>query len=134
MQQCPSCQHELTMKEQIDHPDSCPNCGIYFEKFLAKQSALKEGALSDKGRSGGIAGAKAAVRQGRSKRETEERARMDSRNSPIHVSVVDFDMPLWSLVMLLLKLSFAAIPAVIILTILIYGAAALLAVFDMIIH
>ena len=126
MQQCPSCQHELTMKEQIEQTNSCPACGIYFEKFLAKQAALKEAALSEEGRTGGMAGARAAVRQARSKREMEERANEASKSRPSHVSIVDFDLPFWSLVVFLVKLTFAAIPAAIIVALLVTGAGAVL--------
>ena len=120
MQQCPSCQYELTMKEQVDNAESCPKCGIYFEKFLAKQAALKEAALSDSGRIGGLAGAKAGIR--------EERELADSRSKPKHVSVVDFDVPFWALVRFMVKFVFATIPAAIIVALLIYGFASIVSV------
>lgn len=114
MQQCPSCSYELTMQEQVDNPDSCPKCGIYFEKFLAKQAALKEAALSEGGRTGGLAGAKAGMRQARAKRTEQEKKLADLRSNPTYVSVVDFKVPFWSLVFFLVKLVIAAIPAAII--------------------
>lgn len=128
MQQCPSCQYELTMKEQVDNAESCPKCGIYFEKFMAKQAALKEAALSDSGRIGGLAGAKAGIREVRARREEQERELADSRSKPKHVSVVDFDVPFWALVRFMVKFVFATIPAAIIVALLIYGFASIVSV------
>jgi len=130
MQQCPSCQYELTMKEQVENPESCPKCGIYFEKFLAKQAALKEAALSDAGRSGGIAGAREGLREVRSKRVAQERERSEARANPAYVSVVDFSVPFWSLVWFLVKLAFAAIPAAIIVWVIVISAGAVVSGFN----
>jgi len=134
MQQCPSCSYELTMQEQVDNPDSCPKCGIYFEKFLAKQAALKEAALSEGGRTGGLAGAKAGMRQARAKRVEQERELADSRSKPTHVSVVNFDVPFWDLVRFMVKFVFATIPAAIIVTLLVYGFASIVSVIGMILR
>lgn len=36
MQQCPACNYELTMAEQIEGEGKCPACGIYFAKHKAR--------------------------------------------------------------------------------------------------
>ena len=126
MQQCPACSYELTMQEQVDNPDSCPKCGIYFEKFLAKQAALKEAALSESGRTGGLAGAKAGMRQARAKRAEQEK----SQPRTAAVAVVDFRVPFWSLVWFLVKLVIASIPAAIIVTLIVATPGMLLNAFS----
>tara|TARA_R110002033_G_scaffold115955_1_gene160354 strand:+ start:486 stop:1244 length:759 start_codon:yes stop_codon:yes gene_type:complete len=38
MKQCPACNYELTLGEQASDEGKCPQCDIYFAKYLARQS------------------------------------------------------------------------------------------------
>lgn len=100
MQQCPSCQYELTMKEQVEAADSCPSCGVVYEEFLRERAEAME----------------------RKKRRLEEQGLQQIRKaSPSHVVVTDFDIPFWSLIQFLVKLALAAIPAGLILIVIFWG-------------
>lgn len=113
MQQCPSCSYELTMTEQIDSPDKCPKCGIYFAKFRAKAQAEAQPFQ--------------AVKPTTPDRPSESSFRLTA--DPVKVAtrglqgvqpvvVVDVHMRFWSMVVFMVKASLAAIPAIIILVML----------------
>ncbi|HEY7774148.1 MAG TPA: hypothetical protein VIC26_13270 [Marinagarivorans sp.] len=37
--QCPKCQYERQVWDNKTHPEVCPQCGIVYRKWLAKQAA-----------------------------------------------------------------------------------------------
>lgn len=122
--QCPKCQYEPTLSELQSSPDECPSCGVIYAKAKAgKQKESPKDPLSFEkkviGRvSAGISGARSAVDDARDiRREYEtEREAIRRARTPIHgeVTVVDIDLPFWSLVKLMVKLALAAIPTAII--------------------
>ncbi|MDL2200822.1 hypothetical protein QQF45_17410 [Halopseudomonas aestusnigri] len=100
MQQCPSCQYELTMKEQVEAAESCPSCGVIYADFLREREEAME----------------------RRRRRLEEQGLEQlKRASPSHVVVTDIDMPFWSLVQFLVKLALAFVPAGLILMVIFWG-------------
>lgn len=134
--QCPACSHESS-PESFGSPARCPSCGVYYEKALALKQRREEmereaakpeqEAPKDRMKSAWL-GAKVSVEEGRRRRAAEERAKIAARNanaaSP--VVVTDIEIRFGSLVVLLVKLAFAAIPAAIIVTIIVWGLVSIL--------
>lgn len=98
--QCPKCHYEPTMLEMQRSPKDCVKCGINYEGHGRHVESI------------------------RAARAEEERVNL-SRNSSLSKSlqvnqvvtpvvIVDFDMSFFALVRLLVKVSLAAIPAMII--------------------
>ena len=119
--QCPRCDHEAA-DEAFGDPAKCPECGVFYAKAqrLAKQQEELAEPVSAPGIIARLESAKAAVRHGRAEREQQARA-LSNRQAGA-VSVVDIDMPFGSMVLFMVKLAIAAIPAFIILVILAWGA------------
>lgn len=93
---CPKCKYEPTMAEQINNKEECPKCGIFYEKYRAQQKenfSVKTKTVSDK----------PAVQA--------------TMGQP--VIVVDIQMRFWSMVVFMVKWAFAAIPALIIIALII---------------
>ena len=44
MKQCPACNYELTFDEQAKSDGKCPQCDVYFAKYLARQSQAEAAA------------------------------------------------------------------------------------------
>ncbi len=88
---CPKCKYEPTMAEQISNKEECPKCGIFYEKYRAQQKenfSVKTQVVADKPSVQTMAG------------------------QP--VVVVGIQMRFWSMVVFMVKWAFAAIPALII--------------------
>jgi len=125
--QCPKCSYEPTMSEMASSPDQCPKCGVYYAKVARGDDGISapkpKSKLADAWK-----GAKVSVEEGRRLRAEEERVRAQARNlsaaSP--VVVTDVQIQFGSMVTLLVKLAFAAIPAAIIVTIIIWGVVSIL--------
>jgi len=114
--ECPKCGYEPTMAEHTSSPDICSSCGVVYAKVKAS------GMIADASdRSGGFAGAKAAVAASRKERTEQEANEGMRRTAPGFVSVTDINMPFWSMVQFMVKLALASIPAIIILMILLAG-------------
>lgn len=137
--QCPKCNYEPTMAEMQSSPDECPSCGVYYSKAKAtppKPAPKDPWELEKKiiGKvSAGLSGARVAVDEARElraadqdERESIQRA-SQRKSSRIHgeVTVVDVDLPFWSMVQLMVKLALAAIPAAIIIAIIFAGFSAI---------
>lgn len=134
--QCPACNHEAS-PESFGSPAKCPHCGVYYDKALAlkqrreemQREAAKpdEAEPKDKLKSAWL-GAKVSVEEGRKRRASEEQAKIAARSAAAAkpVVVTDIEIRFGSLVVLLVKLAFAAIPAAIIVTIIIWGLISIL--------
>lgn len=107
--ECPKCKHEPTMAEQQASPDVCPACGVVYAEVKGAPAT------------GGLTGAKAAAAASRKARGEQETLARIKQENPGYVAVTDFNMPFWSMVQFLVKLSLAAIPAAVILGILAWG-------------
>lgn len=93
---CPKCEYEPTLAEQMSNKEECPECGVFYEKYLAQQKenfSLKTQAAPNK----------PAVQA--------------TTGQP--VIVVDIQMRFWSMVVFMVKWAFAAIPALIIIAVII---------------
>lgn len=136
--QCPACNHEAD-PASYGQPAKCPECGVFYEKALALKQRL--GAVEEKvseapppkaSKFGGFVdgwnGAKVSVEEGRRRREAESQQLKASRSASAQQSVVvvDVEMPFGSMVTFLVKLTLAAIPAAIIVAILVWGFVAIL--------
>ncbi|WP_201485805.1 hypothetical protein [Pseudomonas sp. OF001] len=110
--QCPKCHYEPTLAEMQSSPERCARCGA---AFVAQDAWL---------------GAKVSVEQLRAHEAEQRRNRpeMPLPRGAAPVVVVDFDMPFISMVALLVKMAIAAIPAVIILKLIIWALASVLAI------
>lgn len=125
--QCPACSKEFS-PESFGDPAKCPACGVYYVKALALRHRQEQQArLAAQEPSGGklasaLRGAKGAVEEGRRRREHQDLAQKASRAA---VVVTDVQIPFMSMVVLLVKMVLAAIPAAIIVSLIgavIYGA------------
>lgn len=133
--QCPKCGYEPTMSEIQSSPDQCPSCGVYY----AKVSHLTVDAAEEKPSSklaGAWRGAMLSVEEGRERRAEDERNRIRAHNvsTAAPVVVTDVQIQFGSLVTLLVKLAFAAIPAAIIVAIIIWGAVSILGLIPLLMH
>jgi hypothetical protein len=125
--QCPKCSYEPSMSEMQASPGQCPSCGVYYAK-VSRQTEPENGHKPQSRLAGAWQGAKLSVEEGRRLREEDERNRAKARSisaaSP--VVVTDVQIQFGSMVTLLVKLAFAAIPAAIIVTIIIWGVVSIL--------
>jgi len=113
------------MAEMQVSPEQCPSCGI----FYAKVSRSAQAEPKPKGKlAGALRGAKISVEEGRRRRGEEEASRARARDSAAAspVVVTDVQIQFGSMVALLVKLAFAAIPAATIVTIIIWGLVSVL--------
>lgn len=108
--QCPKCHYEPTLAEMQSSPESCARCG---SAFSARDAWL---------------GAKVSVEQLRAYEEEKKRGKPEKPlpRGASPMVVVDFDMPFMSMVALLVKLAIAAIPAIIILKLIVWALASAL--------
>lgn len=104
---CPKCKYEPTMAEQASNKDQCPSCGIFYAKYMAHLKA-KSNADSQTGKTEA-----SAVSPSLSKKAVQA----ISGSQP--VVVVDIQMKFWSMVVFMVKWAFAAIPALIIIGVII---------------
>lgn len=143
--QCPACNKESDPSE-YGEPAKCPACGVFYEKALAlKQRRLAaEEAAAEAAKpkptvaskiADGWQGAKVSVEEGRRQREAEQQRNIASRDASAArpVVVVDINISFGSMVMLLVKLAFAAIPAAIIVALLVWGFVSIFSVLSLII-
>lgn len=97
---CPKCQHEPTMSDMKVSPGTCPNCGVIYEKYI---QALKR---------------QAAISIQQQKKPTVEppapSAAAPSTGQPQQVVITDIRMNFLSMVVFMVKWALAAIPAMII--------------------
>ena len=94
--QCPKCGYQPTDYEHQKSKDQCPECGIYYAKFVAQQKRFE---------SLGVAPA--------NQQQPQAQRKVSSSKSG-EVVIVDVKMPFWSMVVFMVKWAFAAIPAMII--------------------
>lgn len=134
--QCPACDHDASSAE-FGEPPKCPACGVYYHKALAHKERMarrdpvsvpESAAESDAPSFGdklllGFISAKNAVEEGRRNRAVKESqaAHIKQRSAPLAVAVVDLQMPFLSMVWFMVKLAIAAIPALIILSVLMFA-------------
>lgn len=104
---CPKCKYEPTMAEQTNNKDQCPSCGIFYAKYMAHLKA-KSNADSQTGKTEA-----SAVSPSLSKKAVQA----ISGSQP--VVVVDIQMKFWSMVVFMVKWAFAAIPALIIIAVIV---------------
>ncbi|AKX43992.1 hypothetical protein AKN87_01860 [Thiopseudomonas alkaliphila] len=100
--QCPKCDYEPTDYEQKRSKDQCPECGVYYAKFDAKQEA-KIKAESEQSQT--------KLTQPTPSYQPVNRISIKNANP---VVVVDIEMTFWSMVVFMVKWAFASIPAFII--------------------
>lgn len=110
MQQCPACQYELTLSEQAANPVKCPECDVYFAKYLARQEQSYQ--------SNERPALRSAVRKPAPMKAAP--------GTPSPVVVVDIQMKFMSMVVFMIKWVLAAIPAMIILAVIFALGGALL--------
>lgn len=107
---CPKCKYEPTLSEMQASPDTCPSCGVIYEKYL---QALK-----------------ARVVQTKQKKESTPPVRasfaVDASGKPQQVVITDIRMNFISMVIFMVKWAFAAIPAMIIIFLIVGAMSAVL--------
>lgn len=110
--QCPECGHTPAVGEQVD-PTRCPECGIYYHKALAARVRELE---ADKQRP------KASAEQPAVAQPQQKVVRNASAMYPgaQPVVVLDVNMSFGSMVIFMIKWGLAAIPALIILTVIFF--------------
>lgn len=141
--QCPACEKEFAQHE-YGEPARCPDCGVFYEKALAlkqRKLAAKKAAEDSQNKPPkptsklvqGWQGAMVSVEEGRRQREAEQQRNLASRaaSMPKPVIVTDINISFGSMVMLLVKLAIAAIPAAIIVALIVWGFISILAVLGM---
>ena len=97
---CPKCAHEPTLTEIQNSPDSCPSCGVIYEKYRQAQARP---APADKKTVSKVTRARAAIN-----------GEFIDDNAQ-YVVVTDIRMRFWSMVIFMVKWVLASIPAIIIL-------------------
>lgn len=102
---CPKCKYEPTLAEQASSKDQCPSCGIFYAKYIAQLKAKL---------SGGSPAQDAPIIKTEPplKAATYKPSVQTTDAQP--VVVVDIQMRFWSMVVFMVKWAFAAIPALII--------------------
>lgn len=95
---CPKCHHEPTMTEMKLNPGTCPSCGVIYEKYI---QALKRQALL-------------ARQQNKPAAEVVTKATSGAGDQSQQVVITDIRMNFISMVIFMVKWAFAAIPAMII--------------------
>lgn len=93
---CPNCQYDPTMSEIQRSPDDCVKCGINYDDFLKLQASRAE--------------------------QKAEAIAIKELDVPRPVVVIDIDMKFWSMVKFMVKWAIAAIPAIIILVVIVTAA------------
>lgn len=102
---CPKCEYEPTDYERKKSPDQCPGCGIFYQKFIDQQNADPD---------------EEQVAPPAKPTKKEARAPLDAvAGDRQPVVVVDIQMKFWSMVVFMVKWAFAAIPAIIIIAVII---------------
>lgn len=112
--QCPGCNHEAAQAEFGD-PLRCPVCGAFYAKALAARQK-REAELAERTRE--AADQARVIKTGQAK-QVQGRVAPTARVESQPVTVVDIQMPFWSMVTFMVKWSIAAIPALMILAIII---------------
>lgn len=111
--QCPSCNH-IPLAGSEQDPNTCPKCGVnYAEVIRRKAAAAAMKPPATQALPSRLDNAREAVRQGRQARESAEHQQRNQTPAPVRI--VDIEMPFWSMVVFLIKLALASIPAAIIL-------------------
>lgn len=103
---CPKCKYEPTLAEHTNNKDQCPSCGIFYSKYLAQMKARENNERADPRPA-------AAIKSATSKKAALTVAEAQP------VVVVDIQMRFWSMVVFMVKWAFAAIPALIIIGVII---------------
>ena len=101
---CPKCKYEPTSQEQLSSKDQCPSCGIFYKKYIDQLKAK-------------IAGEPAVQVAPTIKPAPYKPSTQTIDAQP--VVVVDIQMRFWSMVVFMVKWAFAAIPALIIIGVII---------------
>ena len=94
--QCPKCGYQPTDYEHQKSKDQCPECGIYYAKFVAQQKRFESLGVTP------------------TNQQQAQAQRKVSSSKSGEVVIVDVRMPFWSMVVFMVKWAFAAIPAMII--------------------
>lgn len=102
---CPKCKYEPTSEEQSSSKGQCPSCGIFYEKYIAQLKAKLNGDPP--------VDIPAPAKVWRHKPASA----VIGDSQP--VVVVDIQMRFWSMVVFMVKWAFAAIPALIIIGVII---------------
>lgn len=102
---CPKCKYEPTPEEQSSSKGQCPSCGIFYEKYIAQLKAKLNGDPP--------VDIPAPAKVWRHKPASA----VIGDSQP--VVVVDIQMRFWSMVVFMVKWAFAAIPALIIIALII---------------
>ncbi|MDH1011987.1 hypothetical protein N5J43_16970 [Pseudomonas nicosulfuronedens] len=112
--QCPECGHSPAAGDQVD-PTRCPECGIYYHKALAAQvrKLEAEGARKDQDLAEAQERARATASAKSTVAPSVRNAAIDYRGAQ-PVVVLDVNMSFGTMVMFMVKLAFATIPAMII--------------------
>lgn len=114
---CPNCDF-IERDEAFGNPPTCPKCGAVYAKALRARQLKEAQQPAAPVKPSVVAGVAAGVAQARREREQRE-LDMASRE----VIVAGIDIPFWQLVMLMVKVCIAAVPAIFILFILLRGLA-----------
>lgn len=101
---CPKCKYEPTLAEQASSKDQCPSCGIFYAKYIAQLKAK----LSSE----------PAVKVAPPEKAAPYKPAVQKHDAQ-PVVVVDIQMRFWSMVVFMVKWAFAAIPALIIIAVII---------------
>lgn len=108
--QCPKCGYQPTDYEHQKSKDQCPECGIYYAKFVAQQQAKLK--AENEHRQANVA--QSAPQHAHPAPQRSQPANRISIKNASPVVVVDIEMTFSSMVVFMVKWAFAAIPAVII--------------------
>ncbi len=104
---CPKCKYEPTMAEQTNNKDQCPSCGIFYAKYMAHLKAKSNADNQvEKAETSTIS-------------TSPSKKAVQALNGSQPVVVVDIQMKFWSMVVFMVKWAFAAIPALIIIALII---------------
>ncbi len=122
---CPKCGH-IAADDAFGDPAQCPACGIYVHKFLAAPPAEPQ---ESGGFTARLDNAREAVEVARKQRMEREGLDKLRQSSPGYVVVTDLQLPFWSLVTLLVKFTFAAIPAALIVALIVWGFLSIVSLF-----
>lgn len=116
--QCPECNHIPLAGSQPD-PNRCPDCGIFYQKAI-EQRRLREQQAQHQ-----IASDAAAKKQTANALSPAVRGAMAEYKGAQPVVVLDVNMSFGSMVVFMIKWALAAIPALLILTLIGFFAIAL---------
>lgn len=102
---CPKCKYEPTLAEQTNSKDQCPSCGIFYEKYIAQLKSKLNG--------------DPPVDIPAPVKVPQHKVASVVAGDSQPVVVVDIQMRFWSMVVFMVKWAFAAIPAIIIIGVII---------------